>query len=149
MKMPKKLIFVVIVSLLSFTTSGCVVLAGAVAFQVIRKASSGPPKLSEQERNQLEYRKIKGTKENVLIATENTIKEWDCKINRSDYEKGLIKAIHNETSLEIDASIEDFEGDMVGLRIVIKDKYGVVENKKIYEDLFKSVQGKIEKGEGL
>ena len=136
-------------AIISITSSGCVVLAGAVAFQVIRKASSGPSKLSEQERNQLEYRKIKGTKENVLIATENTIKEWDCKINQSDYEKGLIKAIHNKTSLNIDASIEDIEGDMVGLRIVIKDKYGVVENKKIYEDLFKSVQGKIEKGEEL
>lgn len=142
--MKQRLLLLACIVGLVFTANGCVVLAGVAVYKVARKVSSGPSKITKEERKRIEFRYVLGTKEKILNATKEVLEEWDYLIQSLDNDKGIIEAENEEYSLSVKAKVEEImEDGTIGFRIVIQNNEGIVENKRLYDQIFSSIHEKL------
>ncbi len=131
---------------LSLSCSGCVaIVAGAVGYKLIKKGLSGPSRLTEEERKAIECRNFGENKDTVFKSVKEVFKNDGFIIHDTNYDKGIIAASSEEPSWDITASIEKYSENETTLRIVIKDKRKIVENKRAYERIFDNIQEELNK----
>ena len=109
----------------------------------IKKANARKPKLNEMQRRVLETKEIEGTRENVLRATVTVIQDRGYTVQNSDYAGGIITASNDKPYLQINATIEEFTESRIKMRITMKDKDCVVEDKTVFSKLFDDIQTEV------
>ena len=167
----RKILFVLLL-ITSLTTSGCALLligaAAGLTVSVVKKITSNPRSLTEEERKKTEYREIKGSKEEVLYAARKALVSMGYAIEELDFKeedqekasdsninfaktdrkkeksaKDVVTGVIKDPLLRITAVVEKVEADYVGLRLIAENESGLVENKRLYEVLFDEIINQI------
>lgn len=146
-----KYVFITLVIVSSFMWSGCAaILVGAAAggvYAVAKKAASGASRLSERERKEREYREFNYDYNKLFSVIKDVIKARNFNIKSADSNKGKIAAEHKDLFVDVNISSDDKSKEILGVRLVIKNDNGIIENDVLYNQFFDDIKTKIGKNE--
>ena len=142
--------------------------AAVGAVQLVRKAASGPAGRSEKERLAIEYREFKCSKDEMIVSLRSVLAERNLKITKDDSENktinsqrnpsqnggivggspkvthektqnGTIEASTDSLSLNLKITYSEKPIGTVGVRLVVSNDKGIIENNTYYEDFFEDL----------
>lgn len=143
--MKKPLLMIIIA--FSLICSGCIPLiaGGLIGGVVVANSGDGQrhSKLNEMQRRSIESKEIEGTREDVLRSIITVFQDRGFVVQVSDYQAGIISGGTQKPFFQVTASVEGFTPSRTKLRIIMKDKKGIVEDEKVFVKMFDDIQAEV------